>query len=116
MLYAGSSLGTLCFIKRYKRTIAFCQWPTIWPIKDIILTHRTRCSPMQFSTNDNSGDILVVPPRLADIAAIQIPPNSAYIMRRDAFLAKTERVSVDLTLGSSRRKQGVRILLIEGVV
>ncbi|KAL1921987.1 uncharacterized protein VTP21DRAFT_10629 [Calcarisporiella thermophila] len=50
----------------------------------------------KFSTGNLSGDILLAPRRVSDIAAIQMDGTSAYYVRRDSFLAKGPRVVVQV--------------------
>lgn len=55
-----------------------------------------------FSTSKTPGDVLLAPPRLADIATIYLNPSSRLTVRRNAFLARTARVTVDLAIGGTR--------------
>ncbi|RUS16810.1 mitochondrial biogenesis AIM24-domain-containing protein [Endogone sp. FLAS-F59071] len=55
-----------------------------------------------FSTSKTPGDVLLAPPRLADIATIDLNSNSLLTVRRNAFLARTARVTVDLGIGGTR--------------
>ncbi|RUP47028.1 mitochondrial biogenesis AIM24-domain-containing protein [Jimgerdemannia flammicorona] len=56
----------------------------------------------KFSTSTTPGDVLLAPPRLADIATIQLRADSLYTVRREALLARTPRVTADLSLGGVR--------------
>lgn len=51
---------------------------------------------IQYYTKSAAGDILLAPPRLGEITTIELKNSTKYIMRRDAFLAKTEKVTFDL--------------------
>jgi uncharacterized protein (AIM24 family) len=42
----------------------------------------------------------LAPQRLGEITTIDLKSGSKYILRRDAFLAKTEKVTFDLGLNS----------------
>ncbi|KAG2233535.1 mitochondrial biogenesis AIM24-domain-containing protein [Thamnidium elegans] len=50
----------------------------------------------KYFTKKAAGDILLAPQRLGEIATIQLKTSAKYILRRDAFLAKTEKVTFDL--------------------
>ncbi|KAF1796637.1 mitochondrial biogenesis AIM24-domain-containing protein [Mucor lusitanicus] len=50
----------------------------------------------KYYTKSAAGDILLAPPRLGEITTIELKNSTKYIMRRDAFLAKTEKVTFDL--------------------
>lgn len=50
----------------------------------------------KYYTKNFAGDILLAPQRLGEISTIQLKSSAKYMLRRDAFLAKTEKVSLDL--------------------
>lgn len=50
----------------------------------------------KYYTKGAAGDILLAPQRLGEISTIQLKSSAKYILRRDAFLAKTEKVTFDL--------------------
>ncbi|KAI7901382.1 mitochondrial biogenesis AIM24-domain-containing protein [Cokeromyces recurvatus] len=52
-------------------------------------------------TKNAPGDLLLTPQRLGEIAIIELKNSSKYILRRDAFLAKTNKVTMDLGINSS---------------
>ncbi|CAM0136091.1 unnamed protein product [Umbelopsis sp. WA50703] len=59
----------------------------------------------KFETHDEYGDVLLSPASIGEIAIIKINGSTEYAMRRDAFLAKTSRVSVDLGFGGIKGKE-----------
>ncbi|KAI9247037.1 mitochondrial biogenesis AIM24-domain-containing protein [Sporodiniella umbellata] len=50
----------------------------------------------KYYTKSLAGDILLAPQRLGEISTIQLKSSAKYMLRRDAFLAKTEKVTLDL--------------------
>ncbi|KAK3825731.1 MAG: mitochondrial biogenesis AIM24-domain-containing protein [Benniella sp.] len=59
----------------------------------------------KFSTSNAGGDVLLAPQYMSDIAAIRMDGTSEYYIRRDAFLARSPRVI--LQLGLARAGLGV---------
>ena len=57
-------------------------------------THLTISIFIQLITDAYSGDALLAPSPLSDIAAIQMDGRSDYYVRKGAFLAKGPRVSL----------------------
>ncbi|KAG0044800.1 hypothetical protein BGZ83_009922 [Gryganskiella cystojenkinii] len=55
----------------------------------------------KFSTNKNAGDVLLAPQHMSDIAAIRMDGTSEYYVRRDAFLARSPRVILQLGLAKA---------------
>ncbi|KAF9363652.1 hypothetical protein BGX34_003624 [Mortierella sp. NVP85] len=62
-------------------------------------------SSADFSTSSAGGDVLLAPQYMSDIAAIRMDGTSEYYIRRDAFLARSPRVI--LQLGLARAGLGV---------
>ncbi|CAO3612067.1 unnamed protein product [Cunninghamella blakesleeana] len=58
----------------------------------------------KFYTKQNPGDILLAPQRMGEITIIQLRGSTKYILRRDAFLAKTEKVTLNLGLEGVKGK------------
>ncbi|CAO3600186.1 unnamed protein product [Absidia cylindrospora] len=58
----------------------------------------------KFYTKQYPGDILLAPHRMGEIATIQLRGFTKYILRRDAFLAKTEKVSLDIGMDGVKGK------------
>ncbi|KAI7884979.1 mitochondrial biogenesis AIM24-domain-containing protein [Mucor mucedo] len=52
----------------------------------------------KYYTKNAAGDILLAPQTLGEITTIPLKTTAKYILRRDAFLAKTEKVTFDLGL------------------
>ncbi|KAI9022204.1 mitochondrial biogenesis AIM24-domain-containing protein [Phycomyces nitens] len=52
----------------------------------------------KFYTRHSAGDILLAPQRMGEIAVIELKGTGKHILRRDAFLAKTEKVTLELGL------------------
>ncbi|KAI8978013.1 mitochondrial biogenesis AIM24-domain-containing protein [Pilobolus umbonatus] len=67
----------------------------------------------KYYTKHAAGDILLAPQRLSEISAIELKSSAKYILRRDAFLAKTEKVTFDL--GLNRSENGIVNKLIHTV-
>ncbi|KAG2179112.1 hypothetical protein INT43_001962 [Umbelopsis isabellina] len=59
----------------------------------------------KFETHEEYGDVLLSPASIGEIAIIKINGSTEYAMRRDTFLAKTSRVSVDLGFGGIKGKE-----------
>ncbi|KAF9437997.1 hypothetical protein BGZ76_010284 [Entomortierella beljakovae] len=55
----------------------------------------------KFSTSSSSGDVLLAPQYMSDIAAIRMDGTSEYYIRRDAFLARSPRVILQLGLAKA---------------
>ncbi|KAF9151934.1 hypothetical protein BG015_006020 [Linnemannia schmuckeri] len=55
----------------------------------------------KFSTDNVSGDVLLAPQHMSDIAAIRMDGTSEYYIRRDAFLARSPRVILQLGLAKA---------------
>ncbi|KAF9549346.1 hypothetical protein EC957_004260 [Mortierella hygrophila] len=55
----------------------------------------------KFSTDTVSGDVLLAPQHMSDIAAIRMDGTSEYYIRRDAFLARSPRVILQLGLAKA---------------
>ncbi|KAF9409775.1 hypothetical protein BGZ94_001867 [Podila epigama] len=55
----------------------------------------------KFSTDDVAGDVLLAPQHMSDIAAIRMDGTSEYYVRRDAFLARSPRVILQLGLAKA---------------
>lgn len=73
-----------CFIKKYKETKKKKNRQ-----REILIT-------LKYYTKNVAGDILLAPQRLGEISIIQLKSSAKYMLRRDAFLAKTEKVTLDL--------------------
>ncbi|KAF9133906.1 hypothetical protein BGW39_008661 [Mortierella sp. 14UC] len=58
-------------------------------------------SSAEFSTDTVSGDVLLAPQHMSDIAAIRMDGTSEYYIRRDAFLARSPRVILQLGLAKA---------------
>ncbi|KAI8356816.1 mitochondrial biogenesis AIM24-domain-containing protein [Mortierella sp. GBAus27b] len=54
-----------------------------------------------FSTSNVAGDVLLAPQYMSDIAAIRMDGTSEYYIRRDAFLARSPRVILQLGLAKA---------------
>ncbi|KAF9384397.1 hypothetical protein CPB97_005705 [Podila verticillata] len=55
----------------------------------------------KFSTDNVAGDVLLAPRHMSDIAAIRMDGTSEYYVRRDAFLARSPRVILQLGLAKA---------------
>ncbi|KAG0202638.1 hypothetical protein BGX28_004898 [Mortierella sp. GBA30] len=55
----------------------------------------------KFSTESIAGDVLLAPQHMSDIAAIRMDGTSEYYIRRDAFLARSPRVILQLGLAKA---------------
>ncbi|KAG0363276.1 hypothetical protein BGZ54_008227 [Gamsiella multidivaricata] len=55
----------------------------------------------EFSTSNVAGDVLLAPQYMSDIAAIRMDGTSEYYIRRDAFLARSPRVILQLGLAKA---------------
>ncbi|KAF9334185.1 hypothetical protein BG006_002599 [Podila minutissima] len=55
----------------------------------------------KFSTDKVAGDVLLAPQHMSDIAAIRMDGTSEYYVRRDAFLARSPRVILQLGLAKA---------------
>ncbi|KAF8982480.1 hypothetical protein BGZ46_001206 [Entomortierella lignicola] len=55
----------------------------------------------KFSTSSTAGDVLLAPQYMSDIAAIRMDGTSEYYIRRDAFLARSPRVILQLGLAKA---------------
>ncbi|KAF8940152.1 hypothetical protein BGZ58_007512 [Dissophora ornata] len=55
----------------------------------------------KFSTTNVAGDVLLAPQYMSDIAAIRMDGTSEYYIRRDAFLARSPRVILQLGLAKA---------------
>ncbi|GJJ70913.1 hypothetical protein EMPS_03263 [Entomortierella parvispora] len=55
----------------------------------------------KFSTDKVAGDVLLAPQHMSDIAAIRMDGTSEYYIRRDAFLARSPRVILQLGLAKA---------------
>ncbi|KAG0370367.1 hypothetical protein BGX24_002050 [Mortierella sp. AD032] len=55
----------------------------------------------KFTTDNVSGDVLLAPQHMSDIAAIRMDGTSEYYIRRDAFLARSPRVILQLGLAKA---------------
>ncbi|KAF9312029.1 hypothetical protein BG003_006724 [Podila horticola] len=55
----------------------------------------------KFSTDNVAGDVLLAPKHMSDIAAIRMDGTSEYYVRRDAFLARSPRVILQLGLAKA---------------
>jgi uncharacterized protein (AIM24 family) len=60
--------------------------------------------------------VLLSPASIGEIAIIKINGSTEYAMRRDAFLAKTSRVSVDLGFGGIKGKETVSVMCSSGAI
>ncbi|KAG0316415.1 hypothetical protein BGZ99_006924 [Dissophora globulifera] len=58
-------------------------------------------SSTDFSTANVAGDVLLAPQHMSDIAAIRMDGTSEYYIRRDAFLARSPRVILQLGLAKA---------------
>ncbi|KAF9183900.1 hypothetical protein BGZ51_003689 [Haplosporangium sp. Z 767] len=58
-------------------------------------------SSADFSTDSVAGDVLLAPQHMSDIAAIRMDGTSEYYIRRDAFLARSPRVILQLGLAKA---------------
>ncbi|KAG0301858.1 hypothetical protein BGZ98_008001 [Dissophora globulifera] len=58
-------------------------------------------SSADFSTANVAGDVLLAPQHMSDIAAIRMDGTSEYYIRRDAFLARSPRVILQLGLAKA---------------
>ncbi|RCI03697.1 hypothetical protein CU098_012562 [Rhizopus stolonifer] len=67
----------------------------------------------KYYTKNAAGDILLAPQRIGEITTIQLKNSAKYILRRDAFLAKTEKVTFDL--GINKDEAGLANKLIHTV-
>ncbi|KAI8379008.1 mitochondrial biogenesis AIM24-domain-containing protein [Blakeslea trispora] len=67
----------------------------------------------KYYTKNTAGDILLAPQRMGEITTIQLKNSAKYILRRDAFLAKTEKVTFDL--GVHQQESGLVNKLIHTV-
>ncbi|KAI8982487.1 mitochondrial biogenesis AIM24-domain-containing protein [Mycotypha africana] len=65
------------------------------------------------TTEDAPGDLLLAPQQLGEITVIQLKNSAKYMLRRNAFLAKTEKVSLDL--GLNMKETGITNKLIHTV-
>ncbi|KAI7881867.1 hypothetical protein K492DRAFT_145710 [Lichtheimia hyalospora FSU 10163] len=52
----------------------------------------------KYYTKQSAGDVILAPSRIGEIAIVNIRGSTKYALRRDAFLAKTEKVSLALGL------------------
>ncbi|KAF9286015.1 hypothetical protein BGZ68_003323 [Mortierella alpina] len=55
----------------------------------------------KFTTDNVAGDVLLAPEHMSDIAAIRMDGTSEYYVRRDAFLARSPRVILQLGLAKA---------------
>ncbi|CEG66695.1 hypothetical protein RMATCC62417_03230 [Rhizopus microsporus] len=67
----------------------------------------------KYYTKSAAGDILLAPQRLGEISTIQLKSSAKYMLRRDAFLAKTEKVTLDL--GVNHDQSGLVNKLVHSV-
>ncbi|KAI7853148.1 mitochondrial biogenesis AIM24-domain-containing protein [Circinella umbellata] len=58
----------------------------------------------KYYTKQSAGDILLAPPRIGEIAIVNVRGSTKYALRRDAFLAKTDKVTLDLGLNGVKGK------------
>ncbi|KAG0167113.1 hypothetical protein DFQ29_000634 [Apophysomyces sp. BC1021] len=58
----------------------------------------------KFYTRHAAGDLLLAPQRLGEIAIVNLRGSAKYVLRRDAFLAKTEKVTMELGLDGIKGK------------
>ncbi|KAF9980182.1 hypothetical protein BGZ75_008719, partial [Mortierella antarctica] len=58
-------------------------------------------SSADFTTDNVAGDVLLAPEHMSDIAAIRMDGTSEYFVRRDAFLARSPRVILQLGLAKA---------------
>ncbi|KAF9573336.1 hypothetical protein EC968_008790 [Mortierella alpina] len=58
-------------------------------------------SSADFTTDNVAGDVLLAPEHMSDIAAIRMDGTSEYYVRRDAFLARSPRVILQLGLAKA---------------
>ncbi|KAI8097522.1 mitochondrial biogenesis AIM24-domain-containing protein [Halteromyces radiatus] len=58
----------------------------------------------KFYTKQQPGDILLAPNRMGEITTIQLRGSTKYVLRRDAFLAKTEKVTLDVGMDGVKGK------------
>ncbi|KAI7868250.1 mitochondrial biogenesis AIM24-domain-containing protein [Spinellus fusiger] len=56
----------------------------------------------KFTTQQRGGDVLLAPQRMGDIAIVELGSSAKYCLRRDAFLAKTEKVTLSLGMEKSQ--------------
>lgn len=59
----------------------------------------------QYYTKQVSADVLLAPPRMGEIAVIEVRGSVKYALRRDAFLAKTDKVTLELGLKAGVKGQ-----------
>ncbi|KAI8069266.1 mitochondrial biogenesis AIM24-domain-containing protein [Gongronella butleri] len=70
----------------------------------------------KFYTKQQPGDLLLAPHRMGDITTIQLKGSTKYVLRRDAFLAKTQKVSLELgTDGMKTKHTGIVNKLVHTV-
>jgi uncharacterized protein (AIM24 family) len=69
---------------------------------------------LQYETRKEYGDVLLAPSTIGEIAIININGSTEYAMRRDAFLAKTSRVSVNLGFSGLKGKETVICANVNG--
>ncbi|KAF9973859.1 hypothetical protein BGZ73_002850 [Actinomortierella ambigua] len=55
----------------------------------------------KFSTSETEGDVLLAPKHMSDIAAIRMDGTSEYYVRRDAFLARSPRIILQLGIAKA---------------
>ncbi|KAG0243306.1 hypothetical protein BGW41_002491 [Actinomortierella wolfii] len=55
----------------------------------------------KFSTTETEGDVLLAPKHMSDIAAIRMDGTSEYYVRRDAFLARSPRIILQLGIAKA---------------
>ncbi|KAI9320131.1 mitochondrial biogenesis AIM24-domain-containing protein, partial [Dichotomocladium elegans] len=58
----------------------------------------------KYYTKQSAGDILLAPSRIGEIAIVNVRGSTKYALRRDAFLAKTEKVTLSLGRDGLRGK------------
>ncbi|KAI8341799.1 mitochondrial biogenesis AIM24-domain-containing protein [Chlamydoabsidia padenii] len=58
----------------------------------------------KFYTKQYPGDLLLAPHRMGEITTIQLRGSTKYVLRRDAFLAKTEKVTLKVGMDGVKGK------------
>ncbi|KAF7724615.1 hypothetical protein EC973_000859 [Apophysomyces ossiformis] len=58
----------------------------------------------KFYTRHAAGDLLLAPQRMGEIAIVNLRGSAKYVLRRDAFLAKTEKVTMELGVDGIKGK------------
>ncbi|RGB43932.1 mitochondrial biogenesis AIM24-domain-containing protein [Rhizophagus diaphanus] len=110
---SSGTLGALLLVKIPPRSEIFAAPGTAIAVSGKVITERTTDGNIfialgrklasgslvyhKFTTSSHSGDVLLAPRNLSDIAAINMDGTSVYYVRKGAFLARGPRVTVNVS-------------------